>query len=85
MNDAMQDSEKVEIEDDVQKAPVQVEDEPDTAALAAVEREEKEKEATEDYEDFAMDARASVGVQQHENSRLRRGGSHDGHGWTSRR
>ena len=56
MNDAMQDSEKVEIEDEVQKTPLLVEDEPGTAALAAVEREEKEKESTEDYEDFAMDA-----------------------------
>ena len=56
MNDAMQDSEKVEIEDEVQKTPLLVEDEPDTAALAAVEREEKEKDTTEDYEDFAMDA-----------------------------
>ena len=56
MNDAMQDSEKVEIEDEVQKTPLLVEDEPGNAALAAVEREEKEKESTEDYEDFAMDA-----------------------------
>jgi RNA polymerase primary sigma factor len=56
MNDAMQDSEKVEIEDEVQKAPVPAEEEPDTAALAAVEREEKEQESTDDYEDFAMDA-----------------------------
>jgi len=56
MNDAMQDSEKVEIVDEAQKAPLLVEDEPDSEALAAVEREEKEKETTEDYEDFAMDA-----------------------------
>ncbi|MDH3870327.1 MAG: sigma-70 family RNA polymerase sigma factor [Desulfuromonadales bacterium] len=56
MNDAMQDSEKVEIEDEAQKTSLLVEVEPDTAALAAVEREEKEKETTEDYEDFAMDA-----------------------------
>ena len=56
MSDAMQDSEKVEIEEESQKTPLLVEDGPDTAALAAVEREEKEKESTEDYEDFAMDA-----------------------------
>ena len=56
MNDAMQDSEKVEIEDEAQKTSLLVEVEPDSADLAAVEREEKEKETTEDYEDFAMDA-----------------------------
>ena len=56
MNDALQDSEKVEIEDEAQKTSLLVEVEPDTAALAAVEREEKENETTEDYEDFAMDA-----------------------------
>ncbi len=56
MNDAMQDSEKVEIEDEAQKTSLLVEVEPDSAALAAVEREEEEKETTEDYEDFAMDA-----------------------------
>jgi RNA polymerase sigma factor (sigma-70 family) len=56
MNDAMQDSEKVVIEDEAPKTPILVDDGPDTAALAAVEREEKEKESTEDYEDFAMDA-----------------------------
>ncbi len=56
MNDVLQDSEKVELEDDVQKATLASEEEPNTATLAAVEREEKEKESTEDYEDFAMDA-----------------------------
>lgn len=56
MNDALQDSEKVELEDDVQKMPVESDEEPDTADLAAVEREEQESESAEDYEDFAMDA-----------------------------
>ena len=54
MNDPLQDSEKIEIEEDVPKTPVAGEEEPDSAALAAVEREEKE--AVEDYEDFSMDA-----------------------------
>jgi RNA polymerase primary sigma factor len=56
MNDALQDSEKVEIEDEVQKTADVTEEEPDTATLAAVEREEKEQESSDDYEDFAMDA-----------------------------
>jgi RNA polymerase sigma factor (sigma-70 family) len=56
MNDALQDSEKVELEDEVPKTSVSSDEEPDTATLAAVAREEKEKEATEDYEDFSMDA-----------------------------
>ena len=43
MNDAMQDSEKVEIEDEAQKTSLLVEVEPDTAALAAVEMEEKDQ------------------------------------------
>jgi len=57
MSDALQDSEKVDLEEDVQKtSPVLDDVEPDSASLAAVEREEKEKAATEDYEDFSMDA-----------------------------
>jgi RNA polymerase primary sigma factor len=57
MNDALQDSEKVEIEDDIQKvALADEEQEPDSESLAEVEREEEEKDAAEDYEDFSMDA-----------------------------
>jgi len=56
MNDALQDSEKVELEDEVQKTTAVTDEEPDSATLAAVELEEKEKEPSEDYEDFAMDA-----------------------------
>jgi RNA polymerase primary sigma factor len=56
MNDTLQDSEKVELEEEIPKTPLETEEEPDTATLAAVEREEKEKESTEDYEDFSMDA-----------------------------
>jgi RNA polymerase primary sigma factor len=57
MNDVSQDSEKVEIEDDLQKiALVEEEEEPDSESLAEVEREEDEKDAGEDYEDFSMDA-----------------------------
>jgi RNA polymerase sigma factor (sigma-70 family) len=57
MNDVLQDSEKVEIEDDIQKIAVaDDEEEPDNESLAEVEREEEEKEAAEDYEDFSMDA-----------------------------
>jgi RNA polymerase primary sigma factor len=56
MNDVLQDSEKVELEEEIPKTPLEAEEEPDTATLAAVEREEKEKESAEDYEDFSMDA-----------------------------
>jgi len=57
MNDALQDSEKVEIDDDVQKTLLtDEEEEPDTESLAEVEREEEEKDPAEDYEDFSMDA-----------------------------
>ncbi len=57
MNDVLQDSEKVEIEDDIQKiALADDEEEPDNESLAEVEREEDEKDAAEDYEDFSMDA-----------------------------
>jgi len=57
MNDALQDSEKVEIDDDVQKAILtEDEQEPDNESLAEVEHEEEEKESAEDYEDFSMDA-----------------------------
>jgi hypothetical protein len=45
MNDALQDSEKVELEDEVPKTSVSSDEEPDTATLAAVAREEKEKDA----------------------------------------
>ena len=57
MNDALQDSEKVELEDDSQRDLVTGEDEePDNESLAAVESEEEEKDSSEDYEDFSMDA-----------------------------
>jgi RNA polymerase sigma factor (sigma-70 family) len=57
MDNALQDSEKVEIDDDVQKAILtEEEEEPDNESLAEVEREEEEKESAEEYEDFSMDA-----------------------------
>ena len=56
MSDALQDSEKVDLEDVQKPSTVTVDQEPDEATLARVEREEEEKEAAEDYEDFAMDA-----------------------------
>lgn len=57
MNDALPDSEKVELEDDVQKiSPSGEEEEPDSESLAAVESEEEEKDTGDDYEDFSMDA-----------------------------
>ena len=57
MDDALQDSEKVEIDDDIQKALLtDDEEEPDNESLAEVEREEEERDSTEDYEDFSMDA-----------------------------
>ena len=57
MDDALQDSEKVEIDDDVQKiAMSDEEEEPDNESLAEVEREEDERDSGEDYEDFSMDA-----------------------------
>ena len=56
MSDALQDSEKVDLEDVQKPSTVTVDHEPDEATLARVEREEEEKEAAEDYEDFAMDA-----------------------------
>ena len=53
MSDALQDSEKVELEEEVQKTtPVAEDIEPDAASLAAVEREEKEKAAAEAKETF---------------------------------
>jgi len=56
MNDALQDSEKIDLEEEVQKSPqVSAEDEPSSASLAAVAREE-EKDSADDYEDFSMDA-----------------------------
>lgn len=56
MSDVVQDSEKVELEEEVQKPSQEGDVEPDNATLAAVEREEEEKAATEEYEDFSMDA-----------------------------
>ncbi len=57
MNDALQDSEKVELEDEEQKAVVLAEEEePDRKTLRKVELEEEEKASAEDYEDFSMDA-----------------------------
>jgi len=56
MNDALQDSEKIDLEEVVPKAPLNSEEvEPDSASLAAVAREE-EKDSGDDYEDFSMDA-----------------------------
>ncbi|MGD9020115.1 MAG: sigma-70 family RNA polymerase sigma factor [Desulfuromonadales bacterium] len=56
MNDALQDSEKVDLEDVQKPATVKADEEPDEESLAQVEREEEERDAAEDYEDFAMDA-----------------------------
>jgi len=57
MNDALQDSEKIELEEETPKAPlIGEENEPDSASLAAVAREEEEKDSVDDYEDFSMDA-----------------------------
>ncbi len=57
MDDALQDSEKVEIDDDIQKiAMSEEEEEPDNESLAEVEREEDERDSGDDYEDFSMDA-----------------------------
>ena len=56
MNDALQDSEKVDLEDVQKPATVKADEEPDEESLARVEREEEERDAVEDYEDFAMDA-----------------------------
>jgi len=55
MSNALQDSEKVDLEEVPKPSKVTGDEEPDDASLAQVAREE-EKEATEDYEDFAMDA-----------------------------
>jgi len=57
MNDALQDDEKVQLEDDEQKSSVPTDDEePDPQTLAEVEREEEESASADDYEDFSMDA-----------------------------
>lgn len=57
MSDTLEDSEKVDLEEEPQKSiPLAEEEEPDDATLAAVEREEEEKASAEDYEDFSMDA-----------------------------
>ncbi len=56
MNDVLQDSEKVELEDEARKTPLTGEEEPDRKALAKVAREEAEKESVVDHEDFSMDA-----------------------------
>ena len=56
MSDALQDSEKVDLEDVQKPSTVSVDQDPDEETLAQVEREEEEKDAAEDYEDFAMDA-----------------------------
>ncbi len=58
MNDALQDSENVELEEEVQSDLLDDEedDEPDRKALIKVEIEEEEKDSVEDYEDFSMDA-----------------------------
>jgi hypothetical protein len=57
MNDALQDSEKIDLEDESQKDDLTGDDEePDNDSLAAVESEEDEKDSADDYEDFSMDA-----------------------------
>lgn len=62
MNDVLQESEKVEFEEEPKKAPLSgekgigEEEEPDRKALARVEREEAEKTSADDHEDFSMDA-----------------------------
>ena len=56
MSDALQDSEKVDLEDVQKPSTAKIDEEPDQETLAKVEREEEEKDAAEDYEDFAMDA-----------------------------
>jgi len=57
MNEVWQEREKIDLEENVEKPSLADDiDEPDSASLAAVEREEKEKESVEDYEDFSMDA-----------------------------
>jgi len=56
MSDALQDSEKVDLEEVQKPATVKADEEPDEESLARVEREEEERDAVEDYEDFAMDA-----------------------------
>ena len=57
MNDALQDSEKVDLEEEVHKdVKSGEEEEPDSASLAAVESEEENTDSADDYEDFSMDA-----------------------------
>lgn len=62
MNDVLQDSEKIEFEEEPKKAPlageegIGEEEEPDRKTLAKVEREEAGKASTDDLEDFSMDA-----------------------------
>jgi len=56
MNDTLQDSEKVELDEDIQRSAQDDDVEPDNDALAEVEREEEEKDSSDDYEDFSMDA-----------------------------
>ena len=58
MTDPLQDSENVELEEDVQKNSLSEDDqEPDRETLAAVESEDEEdKDPADDYEDFSMDA-----------------------------
>ena len=56
MSDALQDSEKVDLEEVQKPLTATVDEEPDEESLARVEREEEERDAADDYEDFAMDA-----------------------------
>ena len=56
MNDALQDSEKVDLEEEQKASNAPPDEEPDEETLSAVEREEEEKDTADDYEDFAMDA-----------------------------
>ncbi len=57
MNDVLQESEKIEIEEEPIKASsADEEQEPDRKTLAKVAREEAEKASTDDHEDFSMDA-----------------------------
>jgi len=57
MSNVLQDSEKIDLEEEPQKSSQQgEEEEPNSQALAKVAREEEEKESTDDFEDFSMDA-----------------------------
>src|SRR6056297_2130532 len=57
MNDTLQDIEKVELEDDLQKfSQPRQDEEPDSEKLAVVESEKDEQDTAEETENFSMDA-----------------------------